>query len=1541
MPAASMVEDVYPLSHMQAGMLFHCRYAPESEAYFEQVSCAIRGQFDVALFERAWSQVVSRHAVLRSGFDWEELDLPVQVVFRAVAVPLHQHDLRHLHPELQGSAIESLLTEDRNRRFDLSKPPLMRLMLIRLSEDVYRFVWSHHHILLDGWSVAIVAKEVFAIYETLCRGLEARMEAVRPYRDYIAWLGSIDDGREESYWRHALSGAPSLRQERRPEVEAAALAAKQAHHEFVFSLTREETAALTMFARRQRVTLNTLVQGALGIVLGRYDGMGTELFGVTVSGRPAEMPQVESMVGMFMNTLPLKIDMPPDEPLVPWLQNLDRVQREIAEHGYASLADIQKWSGVPPSRPLFGLVLIFENYPLSIASQRIGGGAATLTVDDVRSFERTSYPLTVMVVPKSEMSFTFVHNRRWHAADSIQRMAGHLRTVLLAMVERPDRLIGEITILSEVERHQAVLEWNDTERTVPPGSLLSCFIEEQVARTPDGIAAVFSDGHVTYAELNRRADALARRLAAARVGPDVIVGVFLERSIELPIALLAILKAGGAYLPLEPTHPPHYLVQMLDDSRPLLILSTAKLAHAVPAGCGRVILVEPESESRLDEVRAPATMLDEANLAYVIYTSGSTGKPKGAMISHQGICNRLCWMQEIYSLSGHDRVLQKTPFHFDVSVWELFWPLMTGACMVLAEPGGHLDEGYLSDLIAREQITMLHFVPSLLQRFLECDLSSCTSLAHVIASGEPLPAELERRFFERLGARLHNLYGPTEASVDVTAWECGRNSTRLSVPLGRPISNIRIQVVDRMLAPVPVGISGQLTIGGVGLARGYLNCPDLTGEKFIPDPLGKHPGSRRYLTGDQARQAADGLVEYIGRLDQQIKIHGVRIELGEIESALLRHPAVREGIAVLQRDRSGDRRIVGYVICHRHADRPTEDDLRRSAYRHLPRSAVPGAFVVLDAFPLLSNGKVDRAALPVPRPEPVNDEGQQRKHSQISELVAAVWSSVLNVERVGVEDDFFSLGGHSILAMQMVSRVRELFRADILLSDVFEAPMLMQFAARVDAALRIGFRDKATPAEAIARDEFIPLSFSQERLWFLDRLSPGDPAFHIVSAIRFKGELDTVALEQSLQEIIRRHQVLRTVFPLRNEKPVQKILPRLTVPVSKLDLVTIPDNEKQLALSRLIGDEAKRCFSLAEGPLLRAHLVKLDHDEHVGLFVVQHIVFDAWSVAIFNRELGTIYRAFSAGQVSPLAELRLQYADIAHQQHLAMRGDVLATLIEYWKGKLAGAVPPVEIPTDFPRPARPSSLGGNRSFHVPKDVVAGLESAYRHEGVTLFMILLGAFKVLLHQLTSNDRIVVGTDIATRGDEASEAVIGCFLNQVVLFTQIDATGSFRELLRKVRITTLDALAHRDLPFEKLVEVLNPPRELAHSPLFQVKIVLLNVPQSDLKLPGLELSPLYIESEVSEFDILLVLEERDGQVNGTMKYRKELFAEHTITRVVEMYVGCLRELANHPEASLASLKNVLTAMDRRFRQRMRAEREQQNKQSLIGKLRSAGP
>jgi amino acid adenylation domain-containing protein/non-ribosomal peptide synthase protein (TIGR01720 family) len=900
------------------------------------------------------------------------------------------------------------------------------------------------------------------------------------------------------------------------------------------------------------------------------------------------------------------------------------------------------------------------------------------------------------------------------------------------------------------------------------------------------------------------------------------------------------------------------------------------------------------------------------NLAYVIYTSGSTGQPKGAMNTHRGLCNRLRWMQQAYHLTPADRVLQKTPFSFDVSVWEFFWPLMTGARLVMARPGGHQDSAYLVQLVAAQQITTLHFVPSMLGLFLEEPrLETCASLRRVLCSGEALPFELQERFFARLDGELHNLYGPTEASIDVTAWACQRQSQSPSVPIGRPIANTQIYLLDAQLQPVPIGVAGELHIGGVGLARGYLHRPDLTAEKFIPHPFSPEPGARLYKTGDLARYLPEGAIEFLGRLDQQVKIRGFRIELGEIEAVLRHHPAVGEVVVLARDEGPGEKRLVAYVVPLPAQSVPLSE-LRSFLQAKLPDYMVPAAFVLLPALPLTPNGKLDRRALPPPEQgRPELKRAYVAPRTPTEEVVAGLWAQVLGIEQVGVEDNFFELGGHSLLATQVLSRLRTAFQVELPLRALFEAPTVAGLAQSIEAARQAEQGLSAPPLGPVPRAGALPLSFAQQRLWFLDQLVPDNPFYNMPSAVRLQGQLDVAALVQSLNEVVRRHEALRTTFATVEGQPVQVIAPTLTVPLPVVDLSELPEAEREAEVRRLVVEEARRPFALAQGPLVRAQVLRLGAKEHVVLLMLHHIVSDAWSMEVLLRELGVLYAAFAQGQPSPLPELPVQYADFALWQRQWLQGEVLEAQQAYWQGQLR-EVPVLELPTDHPRPALPSFRGATYPFVVPTSLAAALKALSQREGATLFMTLLAAFQILLARYSRQEDIVVGSPIANRTRLETEGLIGFFVNTLVLRTDLRGNPSFRELLGRVREVCLGAYAHQDLPFEQLVEELQPVRDLSRTPLVQVMFVLQNASLPALEFPGFTLTPVEVDRGAAHFDLTLSLLDTEQGVRGWFNYNLDLFDAATIARMAGHWQTLLEGLVTQPEQRLSELP-LLTAAE----------------------------
>jgi amino acid adenylation domain-containing protein len=1023
-------------------MLFHALSVPASGVDMEQIIMTLREEVNVAAFELAWNRVLEKHPVLRSKFVWEGLDEPVQVVEKTVSLSPRYVDWGDVPPTELDERLEDFLRKDRVNDFKMTEAPLMRLSVFRTGRPEVKCVWTFHHILLDGRSFPLVLEEVFGLYEALRTGSDVTLPAPRPYRDYIEWLLARDLSADERFWREALAGftAPTPL-----PVSPASLGKRELGGEGVeeFRLSTELTSALRSFAGSNGLSLNTLLQGAWSLLLHHYSDEDDIVYGATRACRRTAIEGADAMIGLFINTLPVRVKLSPDQTVLSLLKSVREQHVRIRPYEHSPLHKVQQWSSVPPGTSLFESLVVFENYLLNSYLRSRGGSWHK------REFiyrGRTNYPLTILGYDDAEILIRIEYDEDRFDKDLIRRMAGHMRMLLTQMAACPEKKVSEIGITTEEEHRQIVVEWNDTARDYPTHRCLHELFEAQVERTPDHTALLYGDRRLTYGELNARANQLGRVLRSAGVGPEVPVGVFMERSPEMVISLYGILKAGGAYVPLDPEYPHERVAFMLEDTKVPVILTQKHLLGSIPASTARTLCVDDEwpaiareSSDNLDSgVRAD-------NLAYIIFTSGSTGRPKGAMNEHRGIVNRLVWMQEEYRLNASDRVIQKTPYSFDVSVWEFFWPLLYGATLVVARPGGHRDSAYLVQTIVDHCITTIHFVPSMLQIFLEDrNVGNCRSLKRVICSGEALPYELQERFFNLLDAELHNLYGPTEAAVDVTYWACRRNSDLHLVPIGRPVANTQTFILNRYMQPVPIGIPGELYLGGIQVGRGYMNRPDLTAEKFIPDPFRQEPGARLYKTGDLCRYLPDGNVEYIGRTDFQVKIRGLRIELGEIEFVIGQHPDIREAV-VIAREEGGDKRLVAYLIA-RDGKTVNVDELRGHLKDKLADYMIPSAFMQMEFFPLTSSGKVDRRALPVPEGKRQIETVFVAPEGEIEKAIATIWKDVLKLEKVGTQDNFFDLGGHSLLLVRVMNRIQQSLGKEIGIVDMFQRPTIRDLA---------------------------------------------------------------------------------------------------------------------------------------------------------------------------------------------------------------------------------------------------------------------------------------------------------------------------------------------------------------------------------------------------------------------------------------------------------------------------------------------------------------
>ncbi|MCL5996767.1 MAG: amino acid adenylation domain-containing protein [Chloroflexi bacterium] len=1505
--AMQNVEDIYPLSPMQQGMVFHSLYAPQSGVYVEQLSCLLRGHLDVPAFERAWQRVIERHAILRTAFAGESLKEPAQVVHRHVQLPLERQDWRQLDALERADQLQTLLETERRRGFLLSKAPLMRQILAQVTDDTFQFVWTYHHALLDGWSVPVLLQEVFAFYGAFRQGHDRRLEPPRPYRDYIVWLKQQDLSKAEAFWRQTLQGfaAPTSLCIDRPAHNTGG---ETTYTELAIRLPSTMTAALQSLARQNRLTLNTIVQGAWALLLSRYSGEEDVLFGATVSGRPAHLPGAESMVGLFINTLPVRVRVAPDAHLLAWLKQLQAQQLELRQYEYTPLVQIQEWSDVARGVPLFENILVFENLPVENVPL---GEDGDLTVQDVQSVEQTNYPMTVVAGPGRELLLKIIFDIQRYDTTAISRLLEHWRTLLEQMLAQHDPVLSALSLLTESERQQMLVGWNETNVDIPRDRCVSQLVADQVERTPDALAVVCGKQRLTYRELNRRANQLSRYLQKHGVTAETPVGLCVERSMDLVVGALGALKAGGAYVPLDPAYPMERLAFMLQDCGMPVLLTQQHLRAQFPATPAHVICLDTDWPLINQEDQSdPGNSTNAGHLAYVIYTSGSTGRPKGVAIEHAGLLNLVFWHRRTFAVSPCDRATQIAGPGFDAAVWEL-WPYLTaGACIYIPDDETRATPQRLRDWLLAHAITIC-FVPTPVAEGLLSLVWPPETLSVTCSRGGD---QLHRSPAPGLPFTLINNYGPTEDTVVTTSGGVPpRHQGDPAPTIGRPIANTQVYVLDHDMQPVPIGVPGELHIGGAGLARGYLYQPKLTAEKFVPNPFSAAPGTRLYKTGDLVRYRPDGEIEFLGRLDNQVKIRGFRIELGEVEAVLGQHSAVREAVVTAPENDHGDKYLVAYIVPTQPDDAPVISELRAFLKPKLPEYMLPSMFVSLEALPLTPNGKVDRRALPEPNREMEENE-YVAPRTPTEEILAGIWAEVLGVERVGTTDDFFELGGHSLLATQIISRVRKAFQAEVPLRDLFETATVAGLAQRVGMARQAAIGLDTAPITPAPRDRPLSLSYAQQRLWFLDQLEPNSPVYNIPTATRLSGTLDQDALEHSLNEIVQRHENLRTTFVAIEGKPAQVIAPCLTLPLPVMDLMALPQAKQEIEVGRLAAEEAKRPFDLAHGPLIRATLLRLDDHEHIILLTMHHIVSDGWSIGVFIQELAALYAAAVAGSPSPLPPLVIQYADFAHWQRQHLQGQHLESELAYWKQQLSELSTVLELPTDRPRPPIQGFEGSTLPFTLPTDLVLALKTLSRREGVTLFMTLLAAFQTLLSRYTGQDDISVGTPIANRNRAEVEGLIGFFVNTLVLRTDLSGNPTFRELLRRVRETALGAYAHQDVPFEMVVDALQPTRDLSHTPLFQVMFVLQNVPVQSLDLPGLTMNPVETDSKIAKFDLTLSMQEDAGEIGGSFEYNTELFDAPTIHRMIGHFQTLLQGILSHPDQSIAT-QLLLTETERR--------------------------
>ncbi len=1490
-----------PLSFAQEQFWLLDQMVPGSPAYNIVDVIALRGEYDAEAMKGTLNEIVRRHEILRTAFSPGDGQL-MQVVLPPTELPLLEFDLTSLPEPERAPAWSSVVREQGHKAFDLSEAPLLRATMVHHSATDHRLLLVIHHIVGDEWAMGLIQDEVRQIYAAFSRKLPSPLgELPVQYADFACWQRDWFQGErlEEqiAYWKEALAGAsPVLALPTdKPRPPAQTFRGATEH----FTLPKALLERLRALGLKEQTTLFMLLEAAFASLLYRYSGQADILVGTPISGRTQS--ETQRLVGCFLNTVVLRSQFDDGQTFRTLLRQTRG--RALGAFAHAELPFGRLVATLAPDRdasrtPLFQVMFVLFDPD---GASRISNVAGHRELETGTS----KFDLTLFLSMNEDgLAGEMEYSTDLFEADTVRRLCGHFGVLLEALAGDPDQPIARLPLLTEADRQQLLVEWNRTESEYPRDVPLAQLIEAQVERTPDAVALVCSDESLTFAELNAWSNQLAYELRARGVGPDRLVGICMERSVDMVVGLLAIVKAGAAYLPLDPLLPPERLGTMIEDSGARLVLTQESLWASLPAFSGTVLLLDDKSwKSNPRDNLGVAAKPD--HLAYVIYTSGSTGKPKGVEVPRGALTNLLWSMREWLGLTAADRLLAVTTISFDIAGVDMWLPLLVGARMVVASREEAVDGERLGEQIDRHGITFLQATPVTWRLLLAAGWKGKSDL-QIVCTGEAMPRDLAALLLPRV-RRLWNLYGPTETTI----WSTGYRVRDGDEPvlIGRPVANTQCYILDQNRRPVPVGAVGELYIGGDGLARGYLGRPELTAEKFVPDPFRNQAGARMYRTGDLACYRSDGNLVCLGRSDHQVKIRGFRVELGEIEAGIARHPSIRQVVVVAREDVPGDKRLVAYFVAE---EPPTDliEQLHRQVRALMPEYMVPSHFVALEALPLSPNGKVDRKALPAPSgDDAVVVRESVGPRNQTEAWLVSIWSELLGVATVGIDDNFFELGGHSLLAIKAMSRIRDAFKVDLPLRRLFESPTVAGIAAAVMQAQ--GSTTQRPRIERRQQGGPCPVSFAQEQFWLLDQAVPGSPAYNIVDTITLQGDYDADALTGALNEMLRRHEILRTAFVLTGGQLLQVVSPTIVVSPAEYDLSALPDTERWREWERLVRAEGRRPFDLAEPPLIRAAVIHHSASDHRVLLTVHHIVADEWAMGLIQDEAKQLYAALSRKQPSSLPELSVQYADFACWQREWFQGEQLDEQVAYWKEVLSGASPVLALPTDKPRPAMQTFRGTTEHFALPKALLERLRALGRKEQTTLFMLLEAAFASLLYRYSGQADILVGTPISGRTQSETQRLVGCFLNTVVLRSQFDDGQTFRALLRQTRERALGAFAHAELPFGRLVATLGPDRDPSRSPLFQVMFILLDADG------GSQASKVFghreLETGTSKFDLTLLAAETKDGLEGMFEYSTDLFEAETIWRLCGHFGVLLEALVGDPDQPISRLP-MLTEADR---------------------------
>jgi amino acid adenylation domain-containing protein len=1462
---AANVQDIYPLAPLQEGILFHHLLQAEGDTFIISDLLSFPSEQQFNSFVSALNKVIARHDILRTAVLWEGLNEPVQVVWKKAGLDIEKCDFSNASSDL--SIEEQLLAyaNPQKMKIEVSKAPMFRGFAV-FDQINQRWLLQllHHHLIMDNTTLELMIEEVMLFQQ----GREAELNAPVPFRNFVAQarLGMTKE-EHQAFFKEMLAG---ISEPTAPfgllDIQGNGVGVSESTLVIDKSLADKIRQQATQYG----VSTASLFHLAWAQILAKTSGREDVVFGTLLFGRFQGGENAALAMGMFVNTLPVRIKLG-NHSVKSSLKETHLALTNLLNHETASLALAQQCSELPASTPLFSALLNCRRSSENNSDTDLHDG-----VELLRGEERTNYPFNLSVDDSGDgFSMTAQIDKSVAAERICQFMHLTLENLVTALANEDDTLMRDIGIMPIAEYEQVIRAFNETQQDFPQGLLIQELFEQQVIKTPEAIALVFEDKSFSYAQLNVRANQLAHHLISLGVTPDDRVALCVERSIEMVIAILAILKAGGAYVPMDPSYPAERLVHMMKDSAPVAVITTLSLVDRIvlPEACSRVILDEGYKQQTIGYGESDKNInrsdigLNNKHLAYVIYTSGSTGQPKGVMVEHSGVINLAYAQSQTFQIDSNSRLLQFASVSFDAFVSELSTVLLQGACLYIPASTQKLTGLELAGFVEKHQITHATIPPVVLAQMpISVNLGSIKTL---ITAGEASSEKLVQRWGQ--GRRLLNAYGPTEASVCASVYEC--NITEKGAPaIGQPIANSQVYILDHYQQPVPLGVMGEIYIGGAGIARGYLNQKDLTEERFLADPFSANDKARMYRTGDLAKWRKDGVLLYLGRNDFQVKIRGFRIELEEISAQLSSLADIDDSAVIVSEDNSGNKRIVAYLVSDTTVD-PLS--LREQLSRVLPDYMIPAAYVTLNALPITTNGKLDQKALPVPEGDVYAQQAYQAPQGETEISLAKIWSELLDVKKVGRLDNFFELGGHSLLAMQLISKLRQRLAIELPLTALFDHPDLIGLAKQ----MTMTSKNKITDISLADRELPLALSYAQQRLWFIDRLDKkASAAYHIPLGLRLTGKLETDALKAALDKIVERHEILRTRFVNIEGKPQQVIDTAKGFSLQYQDLNKADAEEWSL----IHAQEAKEPFDFATGPLIRGRLLRLNTDEHVLLITMHHIISDGWSIGLLTQELVTLYTAFSRNQADPLPALLIQYADFSQWQRESLQGKSLQLQQAYWLEKLKGAPELISLPIDRARPETQDYVGASIPLVLDTELSRRLKVLGQQHNTTLYTVILSAWAAVNARLSSQDDIVIGTPNANRTRAELEPLIGFFINTLPMRITLDSALTIEQLLAQVQASNVEALSHQDIPFEQIVDTVNPARSQSHSPIFQLMFTWQNTPEADVELSDLQVENIEVNEHSAQFDLSLTLEESDEQIIGSMNYASALFDQSTIER-----------------------------------------------------------